>query len=91
MNCTVFITVDAKGKNAKLTKSYTRVQPWEICFPLIINIPDTYFKRPVLSAAVNFDDFEPLVTDVDVAGISDAIREATGVSLKIEIENPPEA
>ena len=88
MKSTFWITVDRKGKNAKLSKNCRRVEPWEICFPLEINIPDSYFDRPQLEATVSFDDYENVISKIDTQGLAETINEATGIALNIKCVAP---
>jgi len=89
MKCTKWVTIDCDGKNAKFTSKPCAVEPWQICFPLELNIPDSYFERPKLSASVSFDEYETVVTEVEAQGVSDAIKEITGLTLQIKCD-PPE-
>lgn len=86
MKCTKYITVDCDGKYAKLTSKRTSVKPYEVCFPLTIEIHDSYFERPTLSAKVTFPERETLIEDVDIEGVREAILETTGINLSISLE-----
>lgn len=84
MKARKYITIDSDGKNAKITTKAARVEPWEICFPIEIKIPDSYFQRPMLSASVDFPDVDKIISSADVTAMREAVLEATGISLTIE-------
>lgn len=87
MKATKYITIDCDGKYARMTAKAVRVEPWEVCFPLEINIPDSYFQRPALSAKVEFEDFDPLITEVQAEGVREAVLEATGMTLQVTVQH----
>lgn len=90
MKTTKWITIDCDGKNARITSRATRTEPYEICFPITMNIPPAYFVRPVFSAKVTIPAPDLYIEDAVIECAHDAILEATGIEFKISVERPNE-
>lgn len=90
MKQTFYLKVNKTGALPKATAKRPHVAPFEAAILIALEIPDAYFMRPSLSAKIEVPDPKtPLnISAATKADAEEAIREATGMNVSLEIVYP---
>ncbi len=90
---TIFFLVVNENGSVRTCKNQPNLRFDEVSISLSIELPDSLFKKPMLSGVIHVPDdkVQPTVITPEIKqDIQDAIKSHSGVEVKLEITEPRE-
>lgn len=90
MKTACYLIVNDTG-SVRTTKNSPDLKWNEVAIHLNLNLPNALFFKPRLNASISLDEDEAMPAEISVETINnvrEAIQQATGMEIKLEISNP---